>query len=597
MPGVGYGQRALGCVLGLVLGAMALVVLTGPASAGSPTLYDPACPPAATPSPETDPLRIMLAGDSITNGTSGDYTWRYFFYQHLIASGVNVDFVGPWSDLVDNTTYEWGQHSYAACGFDQDHIARGGAKLADQLEPAPYGQAGESKIQWATSYYDPDVVVEFFGYNDLSQPRVRGDATSTPYSVPELLANAKRFIDEVREAKPTATIVMVNLAVAEIPNGPAGNQRLVDLAPTYNAELAEKVDLWTTAESKVVLGDAAQYWRGLPDTYDGAHPTAQGEVDLAAGIARSVSLELGIGAVPALPLPVMPSGPRVAPVLKGAVGEGWVRLSWRPVPGATRMLIYCRGAGGTAWNQLPDVARTIGDAGNSVVLRTCKSATPPATDPALSEGRAYQFQIRAAKGTSVATDIASNTVTLTQPGTPPVTLPRIADLQVSPKYHALELSWEPVEQAVEYLVSWRKAGATTYSSTTSTTPSRVLSGLVAGQAYDVRVRARGYNAVSPYAGPLTAKPLGVVCAPPIRPTLMRASDHRVKAYWKTVPGATRYELQYRSVSGSWKRAGWTTGTSLTSPSLVPGATYAFRVRAWHQLVPGGTSPERTISAG
>lgn len=537
----------------------------------------------------------MLAGDSITNGTSGDYTWRYFFYRHLVASGVNVDFVGPWSDLVDNITYQWGSHQYAACAFDQDHFSRGGSRLADQLEPAPYSPDGASMINSATSYYDPDVVVQLYGYNDLSQPRVSNDPTSSPYSVEELLANAKKFVDEVRAAKPTATIVMANLAIAEISNGPAGNRRLVELAPTYNAQLAQMVETWSTAQSKVVLGDAARYWRGLADTYDGGHPTAQGEVDLAAGIAYSFSAQLGIGAAPALPLPVMPSGPRVAPVLSGAVGDGTVRLSWKVVPGATRMLVYCRALGSTSWNQLPDVARTIDSSGNSVVLRTCKSATPPAKDPPLIDGRTHQFQIRAAKGTAVATDIASNTVTLTQPGTTP--LARVANLTVTPQYHALTLSWSAVAGAENYAVDWRKSGTTIYSSASATTTALTVTGLVAGQSYDVRVKARGTNTDGPYADPLTVKPLGVVCAAPVRPTLVRVSDHRVRAYWKSVSGATRYELQYRTASGSWKRAGWASGTTLTSASLVPGATYAFRVRAWHQLVPGGTSPERTISAG
>lgn len=597
MPDVGKGRALLACVLSVVLGMTLSAALTGPALAGSPTEYDPACPPAAAPAPESDPIRIMLTGDSITNGTSGDYTWRYFFARYLQSAGENVDFVGPWSDLIDYTTFAWGHHEYAECGFDQDHFARGGSQLAEQLQPTPYSPTGESAIRWATSYYDPDVVVEFFGYNDLTRPRVRSDPSSAPYSVAELLANAKRFVDEVRAAKPTATIVMVNLAVAAIPDGPAENQRLVELAPTYNAQLAQSVSEWTTQESRVVLGDAARYWRGYDDTYDGAHPTAQGEVHLAAGIARSVSQELGIGADPPLPLPVVPLGPRGVPSLAGSVGDGWVRLSWKIVPGATRMLVYCRGAGSTEWNRLPDVARTIDGSGNSVLLRTCKTATPPAIDPPLTDGRTYQFQIRAAKGSAVATDIVSNTVTLTQPGLAPVTMPAVSDLAVTPAYHALEVSWSPVDGAVDYVVEWRRRGTTAYQSVTSASPHRLLTGLVAGQGYDVRVRPRGYNATGPYAGPIAAVAAGVVCAAPIKPTLRRATGHRIRAYWHTVAGATRYEVQYRSSSGNWKRMGFTTGTSLTSPELVAGRTYLVRVRAWHQLVAGGLSPTSSITAG
>lgn len=606
MPGVGTGRgrltRALSMLLGVVLGAALLPA----ASAGSPTEYDPACPPAAAPAPESDPTRILLAGDSITNGTSGDYTWRYFLYRYLVGSGENVDFVGPWSDLIDNITYQWGHHEYAACDFDQDHLARGGGQLAEQLEPAIYSPTGASKINWATSYYDPDVVIQFFGYNDLSKPRVRNDPDSAPYTVAELLANAGRFVEEVRAAKPDAAIVMVNLAVAEIPGGPAENKRLVELAPTYNAQLAQAVTSWSTPASPVVLGDAARYWRGYPDTYDGAHPNAQGEVALAAGIARSLSLGLGLGSVPSLPLPTMALGPRTAPVLRGevgtlgSVGAGTVRLSWDVVPGATRMLVFCRPAGTSTWNALPEVARTLDEAGNSVTLRTCQQATPPATDPPLVPGSSYQFQIRAAKGTAVATDLASNVVTLTQPGTAP--LGQVPGLTVTPAEKALQVAWGAVPGASDYVVGWRRAGATAYTSLASAARSVTLTGLEPGQRYEVRVRARGSGTDGPYAGPLSGTPTAppvepVVLTAPIKPTLVKVSGPRIRNYWKAVPAATFYEVEYRSSGGTWSRMGWSTKTSLTSPRLVPGRWYAFRVRAWNADGPGPYSPPRPIKAG
>src|SRR5690606_5359517 len=41
--------------------------------------------------------KIMITGDSISQGSSGDYTWRYRLYKHLTANGVTPDFVGPYN--------------------------------------------------------------------------------------------------------------------------------------------------------------------------------------------------------------------------------------------------------------------------------------------------------------------------------------------------------------------------------------------------------------------------------------------------------------------------------------------------------------------
>ncbi|MGN6795502.1 MAG: hypothetical protein ACTHJW_24180, partial [Streptosporangiaceae bacterium] len=64
---------------------------TAPASGRStvaPTAGHSAASASAqlTPSPEpSKPARIMIVGDSITEGSSGDYTWQFRLYEHLRA--------------------------------------------------------------------------------------------------------------------------------------------------------------------------------------------------------------------------------------------------------------------------------------------------------------------------------------------------------------------------------------------------------------------------------------------------------------------------------------------------------------------------------
>ena len=45
-------------------------------------------------------LRVMIVGDSMTQGQEGDYTWRYRIWQWFKEQGVAVDFVGPYTGTV-----------------------------------------------------------------------------------------------------------------------------------------------------------------------------------------------------------------------------------------------------------------------------------------------------------------------------------------------------------------------------------------------------------------------------------------------------------------------------------------------------------------
>lgn len=42
------------------------------------------------------PLRVMVVGDSMTQGREGDWTWRYRIWQFFQHNQIAVDFVGPY---------------------------------------------------------------------------------------------------------------------------------------------------------------------------------------------------------------------------------------------------------------------------------------------------------------------------------------------------------------------------------------------------------------------------------------------------------------------------------------------------------------------
>ncbi len=57
----------------------------------------------ATEDGDDSATRVLLFGDSITQGRPGDWTWRYRLWQQLRDTGRPVDFVGPAENLVGDS--------------------------------------------------------------------------------------------------------------------------------------------------------------------------------------------------------------------------------------------------------------------------------------------------------------------------------------------------------------------------------------------------------------------------------------------------------------------------------------------------------------
>src|SRR5262245_42446727 len=76
-------------------------------------------PAGSTPARAADPVRILLVGDSMTQGSSGDWTWRYRLWQHLSEHGVSFDLVGPRTDLWEYVEAHDGSQAYIDPNFDR----------------------------------------------------------------------------------------------------------------------------------------------------------------------------------------------------------------------------------------------------------------------------------------------------------------------------------------------------------------------------------------------------------------------------------------------------------------------------------------------
>ena len=112
----------------------------------------------SVPARAASPARIMIVGDSISQGSAGDYTWRYRLWKHLQPKVPGLDFVGVRNDLFDNVANVQGSQAYADSNFDRDHNALWGNTL----------DASGDTIQTRTAATTPDVMLVLLGINDLT---------------------------------------------------------------------------------------------------------------------------------------------------------------------------------------------------------------------------------------------------------------------------------------------------------------------------------------------------------------------------------------------------------------------------------------------
>ena len=235
-----------------------------------------------------DPVvRIMLAGDSITQGFDGDYTWRYRLYQELTRLQVPFDFVGPRDEPYG------GSNIYLATGWDTDHDAKGGTTLGAQL----------GNITADMQAYQPDVLVALYGTNDLR-------IGVTPE---QLMSRWRSYVAQARAVRPDLTLVLGEVYSVHAPGRDQSNALLHDLASELSSD-----------ESPVVVADLdSAAFEVARDTYDGTHPTPTGETLIAQRVAEALETRAIVPSVPDVAREYVPWTPPV----RAAVGRVGARLT------------------------------------------------------------------------------------------------------------------------------------------------------------------------------------------------------------------------------------------------------------------------------
>lgn len=262
----------------------------------------------------------MLAGDSITQGRDGDYTWRYRFDRELQRQHVtDVSLVGP-----KKYPRSYGSkypHYLVGSGWETDHDATSGTTLHYQL----------GLIKQDMEAATPDILVSYLGTNDFlrvpeENPGVTGADLMAAYEqkITQAIDDWGTYVDTVRSVDPNEKIVLGELVSPNIPQS---------IRDDYNSKLAtfatNKAGIGVGAPSIVVAQLAGSLWSSSDYLYDGVHPTPTAETFLAQRFAESVN-EVSPGLFPG---PITIQQDHVVPwdpplTAKVKIARGRIHLDW-----------------------------------------------------------------------------------------------------------------------------------------------------------------------------------------------------------------------------------------------------------------------------
>ena len=371
---------ALAVVAVAVAGCQAASVGAAARHTAAPTAAGPV-PSSPVPRQPSGPVpRIMIVGDSITEGSSGDYTWQYRLYEHLRADGVSPRMVGPYHWLFNNVTKVEGDRSYADPRFEHANDATWGMTLLREKDA----------IGAKVATYRPDYLLVLLGLDDIFWYGI---------SQPDMATNLDSFIAAARAARPHIRIVF-GLIPPDIhqQTDPAFAASIV----SYNHTISSTASQLSAAGSPIAVARDGTGINVAADLWDGTHPNANGEIKIAAAFADVLAARFHLGSAYPRPFPVLATGPlnhaRLAVTPSGTAGRA--KLSWTPVSGAGSYYVYVK-----------DMTR------RETKFRRLTWPLSPAQDPwtvsLLTPGDTYAFKLQACKGADCGA--VSNLASITAP--------------------------------------------------------------------------------------------------------------------------------------------------------------------------------------
>jgi lysophospholipase L1-like esterase len=197
------------------------------------------------------PLRVLITGDSITQGRNDEYTWRYRLAKEFQRQGVPVDFVGSYTNPWVDPGYR--SSRYLDPHFDHDHFAKAGWQVRNMV----------SSIGAEVRKQQPDVIVMAAGTLDF---RRHDDDPATETAL-------RAWIAAVQSAKPDTRIILSPVLSVDSKGAAGYNPRIA----RYDADLPGIAAELSTLLSPITVAATTQGWDPRRMTYDGIHPTPSAE--------------------------------------------------------------------------------------------------------------------------------------------------------------------------------------------------------------------------------------------------------------------------------------------------------------------------------
>lgn len=210
---------------------------------------------------QADPLKIMPAGDSITEGYEA-CSYRKPLVESLASCNIEMrgDQNGAYypgnTCLTENTT----------------HMGFGGWETQDFLAT---NNSGESKLEGYISDHQPDVVLLHIGSNDMYLSSAPGTYNTVTLNGSGTIGNINTMINQIYARQPNAAVLVANL----IPwYGEAYVTEGLDL---LRVEIEKMVGARAAAGDAIALVDVNTGFTSSM-AHDGVHPNAIGENHIAA---------------------------------------------------------------------------------------------------------------------------------------------------------------------------------------------------------------------------------------------------------------------------------------------------------------------------
>ena len=209
-------------------------------------------------------LKVMIVGDSMTQGQQGDYTWRYRIWQWFQQNNISVEFVGPYSGTKPPTaasppsppplygTTLASTPAGTTGGYAQDVDP---AFLSNSNHFAAWDRAAavdKGVIERVLQQNSADLMLLMLGFNDMGW--FYSDGQGTLDSIGTLVSNS-------RAANPN-----LKFAIANVPQRSfiGGRQDLVDNTSIYNGLLPSAIFQWSTDQSPIHLVELEQNYDCQP---------------------------------------------------------------------------------------------------------------------------------------------------------------------------------------------------------------------------------------------------------------------------------------------------------------------------------------------